>query len=203
MPRIDYARPSDEIAQRMSARRGGGLTPLDLLLGHHDGLANGWNALLGAIRSEFRLPGDIREMVILRIGVLNGAGYEWDAHLPLAQREGLPADIIDELTAPTVATGHQPHDAVLAYTDAMTRDVVVPDAVFQAIRGHFDDGGLAELTATVAAYNMVSRFLVALDVQTSDRMDLGRDGREKTTPAQPRRREAGGPAPEEAVNGTS
>ena len=58
--------------------------------------------------------------------------------------------------------------AVLAYTDAMTRQVQVPDAVFQAARQAMgSDKLLVELTATVAAY-MVSRFLEALQVHTHD-----------------------------------
>jgi 4-carboxymuconolactone decarboxylase len=172
VPRIDYAYPSHNVAQQMSDRRGGSLTPLDLLLSHNDGLANGWNTLLGAVRSEFRLPGDLREMAILRIGRLNSAPYEWDAHLPVARREGLPEDVIAALLADAPGTGRQPHDAVLRYVDEMTRNVVVSEDAFNGLREHFDDTLIAELTATVAVYNMVSRFLVALDVHTADRDKL-------------------------------
>ncbi|KAF1983966.1 hypothetical protein K402DRAFT_396159 [Aulographum hederae CBS 113979] len=56
--------------------------------------------------------------------------------------------------------------AVLNYTDYMTRAVRVPDAVFEQVRLALggDERLVVELTATVAAYNCVSRFLVALDV---------------------------------------
>jgi alkylhydroperoxidase family enzyme len=47
----------------------------------------------------------------------------------------------------------------------MTLGVQVPQALFDAVRRRFDDRELVELTATVAAYNMVSRFLEALDIQ--------------------------------------
>ena len=56
------------------------------------------------------------------------------------------------------------HGAVLAYTDAMTRDVTVPDEVFENLKAQFTDKEIVEITATIAAYNCVSRFLVALDV---------------------------------------
>jgi alkylhydroperoxidase family enzyme len=46
----------------------------------------------------------------------------------------------------------------------MTRDVQVSDPVFASLRSHFDDRTLVELVATVAAYNMVSRFLEALRI---------------------------------------
>ena len=54
--------------------------------------------------------------------------------------------------------------AVLVYVDAMTRDVNVEDATFEEVRKWFSETESVELTATVAAYNAVSRFLVALDV---------------------------------------
>ncbi|KAL9006289.1 MAG: hypothetical protein Q9188_000946 [Gyalolechia gomerana] len=54
--------------------------------------------------------------------------------------------------------------AVMAYTDAMTKDVKVNDAVFMELRKWFNEREIVEITATIAAYNCVSRFLVALDV---------------------------------------
>ncbi|UKZ62817.1 uncharacterized protein TrAtP1_004052 [Trichoderma atroviride] len=54
--------------------------------------------------------------------------------------------------------------AVLVYTDEMTRTVQVKDETFAALKRHFSDQEVVEITATVAAYNCVSRFLVALDV---------------------------------------
>ena len=55
---------------------------------------------------------------------------------------------------------------MLQLTLEMTRDVKVDDATFERARRAL--GGtqkVVELVATIAAYNMVSRFLVALDVQ--------------------------------------
>jgi len=46
----------------------------------------------------------------------------------------------------------------------MTLDVRVPDEVFAALKDLFSEREVVEITATVAAYNCVSRFLVALDV---------------------------------------
>ena len=52
--------------------------------------------------------------------------------------------------------------AVIAYADSMTRQIHVPDAVFDVTARFFDARQMVELTATVGAYNMVSRFLEAL-----------------------------------------
>jgi alkylhydroperoxidase family enzyme len=56
------------------------------------------------------------------------------------------------------------HGAVLAYADAMTLDVNVPEEVFKNLKSKFTDKEVVEITATIAAYNCVSRVLVALDV---------------------------------------
>jgi alkylhydroperoxidase family enzyme len=165
MARLPDTDGTGEIAQRIRKRRGGALRPLDRMLLHSPQLADGWNGLLGAIRSRLGLPSDIRESVILRIAVLNGAPYEWAAHEPEARRAGLGDAELAELRREDPQFGDR-RRRVIAYTDAMTRDIHVPDELFDALRGDFTDAELVELTATVAAYNMVSRFLVALDVQS-------------------------------------
>ncbi|KAI5860056.1 AhpD-like protein [Durotheca rogersii] len=53
--------------------------------------------------------------------------------------------------------------AVLRYADEMTRNVEVPDPVFDALKALCSDREIVEATTTIAAYNCVSRFLVALD----------------------------------------
>lgn len=165
MARLPDTDGTGEIAQRIRERRGGTLRPLDRMLLHSPQLADGWNSLLGAIRGRMHLPPDIRELVILRIAVLNGAPYEWTAHEPEAWRAGLDDTALTELRRDKPEFDAR-RRRVIAYTDAMTRDIHVPDEVFDALRADFSDAELVELTATVAAYNMVSRFLVALDVQS-------------------------------------
>ena len=166
MARLPDATGSGEVAERIRQRRGGELTALDRTLLHSPPVADGWNALLGAIRSHCVLAADVRELVILRIAVLNGAAYEWRTH----ERHARAAGLTDHDLA--VARGEAPPEtlaaaraAALAYTDALTRCVDVPEPVFAAVRAQFDTREVVELTATVAAYNMVSRVLVALDVR--------------------------------------
>jgi alkylhydroperoxidase family enzyme len=40
----------------------------------------------------------------------------------------------------------------------------VPQAIFADVRQYFNEREMVELTATIGAYNMVSRFLEALQV---------------------------------------
>jgi alkylhydroperoxidase family enzyme len=54
--------------------------------------------------------------------------------------------------------------AALAYTDAMTRDIQVPDAVHTELRRHFDERQIVELTVLIGTYNMHTRVLQALEI---------------------------------------
>ena len=63
--------------------------------------------------------------------------------------------------------------AVLAYTEVMTRDIQVPDKVYSGVRKYFPDREIVELTATIAGYNLVSRFLEALRVDPEDNTNPG------------------------------
>ena len=131
-------------------------------------LAQGWEQLLTAIRNRSSVPADLREMVILRVAVLNRAPYEFEAHVPHALKAGMSQNKIDALRDADAASATDVFSAqercVLALTDTMTRDIVVPDSVFDPVKAHFNDQQLTDLVATVAAYNMVSRFLTAFQI---------------------------------------
>jgi len=128
-------------------------------------LAAGWEQMLTAVRNRSSVAADLRELVILRVAVLNRAPFEFAAHLPVARKAGIGEVKIAALQADEIGDAFTPVErAVLTLADTMTRDVQVPDAQFEPLRAHFDARGLVELVATVAAYNMVSRFLEALNI---------------------------------------
>ena len=169
--RLPFAPEDGATAELLRARRGGRLSALDRLLLHSPPVAEGWNALLGALRAGTTLPGDLRELIILRVAVLNDAAFEWAAHEPIGRRAGLTDDQLAALRTPDA--GGSPvwsavQAAVLTFTDASTTAVAVPEQVVAALREHLDDRGVVEVAATVGGYAMVSRFLVALEVPPPD-----------------------------------
>jgi len=91
MARISYPdldRPEiAPLAERIKAERGGKLLNLYRMLLHSPPVAEGWLAFLTAIRQKCNLPARVRELVIMRIAVLNAAEYEFQAHLPFARAE--------------------------------------------------------------------------------------------------------------------
>ena len=166
--RIEPAPPShSEEARAVETRvleTRGEITKLYRILLNSPLICAGWEQLLTAIRQKTSLSPRLRELIILRIAVLNNADYEYHAHVPHALKAGLNAAEIESVKQDTAPAFSDLDRLVISYTDAMTRDIDVPDSVFEPIRRAFDATGLVELTATIAAYNMVSRFLVALHV---------------------------------------
>lgn len=128
-------------------------------------IAQGWEAMLTAVRNRSSVPADLRELMILRVAVLNRASFEFDAHVPHAQKAGVSEEKIHAVREPILAVCFTTAERlVLELTDAMTRSIVVPDALMQQLQSEYTPGELVDLVATVAAYNMVSRLLVALNV---------------------------------------
>ena len=153
-----------ELEARIVAARGRMSTLYQVLLNSAP-IADGWERMLTAVRNESSLAADVREMVILRVAVLNHASYEFDAHVPHALKAGMSEANVTALKEPVIgASFSEKERAVLAATDALTREVALSDAQFDRLRPHFNSAELTELMATIAAYNMVSRFLIAMNI---------------------------------------
>jgi AhpD family alkylhydroperoxidase len=143
----------------------GRISPLYQILLNAPEIAQGWEALLTAIRNRNSLSPSIREMIILRVAVLNRAQYEFDAHIPHAINAGMSEEKIEaikELSVDSIFNDQE--KAILNLTDVMTKEVQVSDAVFLPIKERYNDQEMLELVATISAYNMVSRLLNALHI---------------------------------------
>jgi alkylhydroperoxidase family enzyme len=164
----DLAEPADLVAA-IRQRRGGEFFNLDRMLLHSPPFARGWNAFLGAVRTELALDPKLLELAITVVAVLNRADYEFNHHAPLYQRAGgTPAQVAALKTPSTaIASGlFAPLEtAVIRLTQAMTQNIEVPPEVLKTLQGLLPSNReLVELIGTIAAYNMVSRFLVATGV---------------------------------------
>jgi len=174
MPRIPYvpldlAEPAD-LVQAIRARRGGTLLNLDRMLLHSPALARGWNVFLRAVRNELGLDPKLRELAMCVVAVLNGAEYEFMHHAPEFVRAGGNDGQVQAMRDPDTATRDSAlfdatERAVIALTVEMTRQVRVHDATFAEVRRQLSEQHTVELVGVVSVYNMVSRFLVALDVE--------------------------------------
>ena len=62
--------------------------------------------------------------------------------------------------------------AVLALTDEMTLHVQVRKDTLERVLGKYGQSTTVELIATIAAYNMVSRVIEALEISVKDAREL-------------------------------
>nr|POE63634.1 hypothetical protein CFP56_04537 [Quercus suber] len=158
----------DRIRNRRDPRP---LIPLDLALLHNPAIADGYNTLLGAIRTQSTFPLALAELAICYIAVLNTATYEWTAHAPIALKAGVTREALEAVLQGNVDDGSflsEDERLVLDFTRQSTREIKVSDATFEKIKVRWSHQQVMELTVTVAGYNMVSRFLVALNVTESN-----------------------------------
>ena len=173
LPYADLNAPeAAPLVEQIIAERGSVLHLYQMLL-HSPPLAEGWLAYLTAVRQRLALPGALRELIIMRVAHLNGAPYEAAQHAPIALAEGLTQAQLDALAiVDPPAAGPEVLDetqrALVALTDAMTRRIHFDAAVVQRVRELLGERMTVEAVATCAAYNMVSRFLEALQIDIRD-----------------------------------
>ena len=162
----DHPELAELIGKLRSGRRGQLLKLYGLLL-NSPAIAANWFEYSNAVRWKTNLDGRLREMVIIRVGLVNRVPYIIKQHVPhLAVAEGLSEQecvLLADWRETDSFTSRE--RSALAYADAMTRDITVPDAVFDDVRRHFDERQILELTVLIAAYNMTSRLMQALQVE--------------------------------------
>jgi alkylhydroperoxidase family enzyme len=166
MARIPYF----DLAQAPAAYREllGERPPLNLyrMLPHAGPAAIGFLTLGGALLRRSELDPQLREIAILRVGMLSGAGYEVHQHKRVAGRAGLAADKIAALTEAggDLRLFDERERFVLAFTDQLFHHVKADDAMFAQAQSHFNARQLSELVLTIGFYMMVSRYLENFEV---------------------------------------
>ena len=171
MARVPLLEEKDhpELAQsiaKIKGARGGRLINIYRLMLHSPALANAWFDLNQAVRYGTEIDGQSRELAVIRVAILNDVEYVQRAHGPAyALKEGLTREQVAAVAnwQPSKLFSDQQR-ALLAYTDAMTRDIAVPDEVFANLRKYCSERQTVELTMLIGAYNMLTRFLKALKV---------------------------------------
>lgn len=166
----DLEASSDELrsfTDAVRARRGGRLLNLDRMLLHSLPFARGWSALLGTVRNELDLSPRLRELVICRVARLTGADYEYRLHSPLLLEMGVSEAQLAALDDPhpNEAYFEESEHLALSLATEMTCHISVDPALRSRLLDHFSESGLVEMTGLIATYNLVARFLIALDIQ--------------------------------------
>ena len=136
----------------------------------HPKMAEKFLIFSGYIRRQSTLPPRDREILILRIGWLCRAEYEFGQHTRVGKSEGgLTSDEIFRVTQGPNAPGWDPFDAtLLRAVDELHSEAFITDATWNALAKRYDEKQLMDLVMTVGDYNTVSMFLNTIGVQLEE-----------------------------------
>lgn len=126
-------------------------------------IADGYLAL-GAALSSSPLAPRIREMVILRVGVLCGSSYEWMQHADIATSVGVGQDELAAIQSGEFSTLTEGERAVLRFVDDMVAQPKAGTAAFDGAVAVLGEQGAATVSLLTAFYMMTARFLETLEI---------------------------------------
>lgn len=162
IPYFDMAQADESLREIVATR-----PPLNIyrMLAHAGPAAVGFLKLGAALLRENQLDSHLRELTILRVGILCRASYEVFQHERLAKSIGVSEEKIEALRdGPDAPVFNELERMVLRYTDAVVLNVKAGDSIFGALTKMMPSRDMAELTLTIGYYMMVSRFLENFEV---------------------------------------
>jgi 4-carboxymuconolactone decarboxylase len=160
IPLPDPARLSPEqervAADIRSGPRGEVRGPFSALL-HSPETASRVQTLGEHLRFGGALPQALKELAILVTARHWSCAYEWSAHRPIAEREGVGPAIANALAA-----GQRPAELddlqtiIYEFCSELHRAKNVPDRILEAATQRFGSSGVIELTAICGYYAMIA-----------------------------------------------
>jgi alkylhydroperoxidase family enzyme len=138
---------------------------------YHTTLAQAFFTFNGHILSTTTLTGRQRELLVLRVATLRGAGYEWLQHTFLARDEGLSDEEIQRIALGPDAPLWDPVDAALLRAcDELIGDGTIGDETWAALSGKLDVKQILDVIFTVGAYETLAYMLRSFDIEIDDDM---------------------------------
>ncbi len=163
----DWTPAQDEAMGRQKIR--GNVANIFRTLSNHETLAKRWMVFANHILFKSTLPAREREILILRIGWLCQAGYEWGQHVIIGKNTGLTDEEIEAIKKGPVAATWSEHDRLLLQaTDELHNDAFISDETWQGLIQTYSEHQMMDLVFTVGQYNLVSMALNSFGVQLDD-----------------------------------
>jgi alkylhydroperoxidase family enzyme len=145
----------------------GKLPPLNLfrMMAGGEGLLAAFTRLGNHLLYKSKLDPILREIAIIRVGVLSNAGYERFQHERIARRIGMTEPVLAAIAVgPDDPAFSDIQRLVMRYTDDVVANVRAKDQTFQPLVARLSVQELQELTVTIGYYMLASRFLENFDI---------------------------------------
>ncbi|MEM7272584.1 MAG: carboxymuconolactone decarboxylase family protein [Actinomycetota bacterium] len=165
-PRVEPLDPADLDAGIRERFGDGPILNIFRTLARHPKLMTRWLVFGNHVLAKSTLPPRERELVILRIGWLCQAGYEWGQHVLIGRDCGLTDEEIERIADGPDAPGWDDFDRVLLRaTDELHADAFISDDTWAKLTARYSTEQCMDLVFAVGQYNLVSMALNTLGVQ--------------------------------------
>jgi len=168
MPRIPYATVDDPSLDPEAASLLAKMQPLNIfkILAHGGGCFGAYTRLATALLYKSKLDPVLREMAIVRAGILCGSTYEVFQHEKISRDVGMAEAKLQALKiGPDDPVFDQTERAVLRLTDEIVKNVKASDETFSAAAALFGPQEMVELVMCIGFYVMTSAFLENFEVE--------------------------------------
>ena len=144
------------------------------MLAGADGLLPAFSRFGNHLLNRTELDPVLRELAILRVGVLSEAAYELHQHEDVSRRLGMSEALIGAArVGPDDPALDELQQLVLRFTDDVVMNVRASDETFEPLRRRLTPRALQELTVTIGCYMLVCRYLetFGIDIEARDEPD--------------------------------
>lgn len=169
MARIPYFDPAAATGRAATAYAKLPALNIFRMMGHGGDLLEAFSRFGAYLLNYTSLDPVLREIAIVRVGVLSKAGYEVFQHEAISRRIGMSDALIDGIhEGPEAEVFDDAQREVMAFTDDLVANVRAGDGTFNPVRARLGDKAVQELTITVGFYMLVSRYLETFDVDIEE-----------------------------------
>jgi Uncharacterized conserved protein len=170
MARIPYFIPADADTDKLTLLKNAPPLNIFKIVAHTTyPIARRLISFIGSVLANGKLDPILREMAIVRTGIICGSTYEVYQHRRISRGVGMPEEKIEALSIGSEAKVFSELERlVLRFTEELVQQRKASDATFAALSKHLSHGELVELTIVVGCYVMVSTFLSNFEVDIED-----------------------------------
>lgn len=122
--------------------------------------------LLGLLQPGRKLNPQLRELAIVRTGIVGDSKFEYSQHLKVARMIGVAEEKLAAIKGWTTSDLFSPAErAVMAATDEILSRNLVEDATFAALQKHLGDAEILELFVVIGLWRMHGLIVRALHLE--------------------------------------
>jgi 4-carboxymuconolactone decarboxylase len=164
--RVPYPDPNSLTAETQDVLRQ--MQPLNIfrMMAGGEGLLRAFSRMGNYLLFRTKLDPVLREIAIIRVGVLSKAAYEVHQHVQMGRTLGMSDALIAAIHAgPDDPAFTTLQAMVMRFTDDVVANVRAGDPTFKPMLATLSLQEVQELTMTVGYYMMVSRYLETFEIE--------------------------------------